>query len=67
MLNIMINSKADEVIEESLKHFVPSIKLGWKHQWKVAISILVFFINYITNVIKNFKRGGTNINSPKSH
>ena len=31
-MEIMINDKADEVIEELLNHFLIDIKFDWKHQ-----------------------------------
>ena len=31
-MEIMINDKADEVIEELLSHFLIDIKFDWKHQ-----------------------------------
>ena len=31
-IEIMINDKADEVIEELLNHFLIDIKFDWKHQ-----------------------------------
>ena len=30
-IEIMINEKADEFIEELFNHFFPGIKVGWKH------------------------------------
>ena len=31
-IEIMINDKADEVIEEFFNHYFPDIAFGWKHQ-----------------------------------
>ena len=52
----MIDNEADEVIEERLKHFFSRMKLGRKHQRKVAISILILSINYIANSINKFQK-----------
>ena len=50
-IEIMINDKADEFIEELFNHFFPGIKVGWKHQWTVLISYLIVFIYCIKIVI----------------
>ena len=53
-IEIMINVKADEVIEELFKSIEKryQIKLDWKHQQELAILSLIMFIYCITDVIK---------------
>ena len=54
-IEIMVNNKADEVIEEHFQSLLSKYQmpqLGWKHQWKVGILYLIVFIYCIAIAIK---------------
>ena len=38
IIEIMINDKADEVVEDFFNHYLLDIKFAEKQQWKVAVS-----------------------------
>ena len=51
--SVIINDKANEIIEILLESLLTDIKLDWKHQLQVVILSLIVFIYYITNAIKS--------------
>ena len=46
-----------------LNNFFLDVKSGYKHQWEVVTLCLIVLICCTTNFIKNFKCGGSHIDS----
>ena len=51
-IEIMINDRADEIIEKPFLSLIFRYEIGLEHQWEIVISFFILFIYNIINVIK---------------